>query len=217
MENENKISFLQKKKIKNNKNSYEIYSSCLTSIFEKMQKNLTPNNPYFSILSQFLRIYVDFINDDKNEEFLNADKYYKYMEMSIKGDNKKIAEIFVEKIQILIKNDLFLGDSFYESIDPDENYELSCKNLKLKPLINHSLINCISDFKEIKDENLWLNSLNLLYLIYQHTLYGIHEKPLSQIISFCFFIFSSAKSNLIIDSSKSILKSIITSHFKSYK
>ena len=217
MEKINEISKNNKIQLKKDKNSYEIYSSCLTLIFEKMQKNLSQKNPYFSILTQFLGSYKDFIEEDKIEEVLNASKYYKYIEMSLRGDNKKIADIFVEKIQILIKNKLFNVESFYNSIDSDDNYELNNKKLKIKPLINHSLINCISEFKEINDENIWLNSLKTLYLIYQNTSFGIHEKPLSQIISFCFFIFSSAKSNVIIESSQNILKSIINSHFKNYK
>ena len=74
MEKINEISKNNKIQLKKDKNSYEIYSSCLTLIFEKMQKNLSQKNPYFSILTQFLGSYKDFIEEDKIEEELNASK-----------------------------------------------------------------------------------------------------------------------------------------------
>ena len=95
-----------------NKDKFNIYSECLTTLFEKMKKVLSKSNPYYDKLFSFLKDYKSQLEQDRVDFCnLNADKYYQYIKMSLEGDKNKIAEVFLEQLQILIREKLLTGGS----------------------------------------------------------------------------------------------------------
>ena len=204
-----------------NKDKFQIYSECLSAIFDKMYKVLSKSNPYYEQLYNFLKNYKTELEQDKNDfKDLNADKYFQYMKMSLDGDNNKIAEIFLEKLLILIKENLLTGES--DEIEINNEKETKLKKIpekhhnkfNLKPKVINSIISSISKFLSINDKIICLNSINLLQLILLTSKTGIHDQSLGQILSFYFWIFGSSTTTILIDSSKKALLEIVRLKFK---
>lgn len=201
-----------------NKDKFNIYSECLTTLFEKMKKVLSKSNPYYDKLFSFLKDYKSQLEQDRVDFCnLNADKYYQYIKMSLEGDKNKIAEVFLEQLQILIREKLLTGGSD----DVDINFQTATaktnnqsEKFKMKPKVINSIIATISKFVGLNDKIICLNSINLLQLIALTSKNGIHDISLGQILTFYFWVYSSSTTSILVDSSKKSLTEIIKNHFR---
>ena len=190
---------------------FSIYSSNLTQLFDKINKNISKKSPFYNELQKFCKDLPEYLKSDKQKEKengLNADKYFIYMKKALEIDNLKIIEAFLEYMQVLIKNELLNGRSEYirsNSQNPDSPSKYS---LYKKCLVDNIVDSIIKIFNT-NDENIWLNIVKLLYTMFKNQNVEIHNDSLLKIFRICIRIYLTSRTTVNIDTTKSCLSYMI--------
>jgi len=191
---------------------FPAYSEILKNTFEKIKKNITKKNSNYNELTAICRDINEKIAGDKGKE-LSADKYFIYIKMAMEGDNIKLIEGLLENLQKLVKEDFLLGlmdDINLLSENRRENeMEFQGFHFKLKRKLIDTIVDTIIKLFSISDENIWLNSVKLLYSMYKNPRIKIHNESILKIFKFCIRIYLSSRTNINIDTTKSCLNQII--------
>ena len=181
-----------------NADKFPIYSEILKNLFEKIKKNLTKKNQNYNELMTICKDINEKIANDKGKE-LNADKYFIYIKMAIECENIKLIEGILENLQKLVKEDLILGQSQEITGNTENRKENEMEFLgfhfKIKRKLIDSIIDTIIKLFSISDENIWLNSVKLLYSMYKNPKIKIHNESILKIFKFCIRIYLKQDSN----------------------
>ncbi len=193
---------------------FSIYYSTLTQLFEKIYKNISKKNPNYAEIVKFYKELPELLKNDKsNNKELNADKYFIYMKKALDVDHLKIIEAFLENMQVLMKNDLLKGKSDSLKLSTDQNSPTSRYPLYKKCLIDNIIDCIIKIFSGGNDENIWMNTVKLFYIMFKNPNIEIHSDSLLKIFKNCIRIYLTSRTNINIEITKSCFNCMITSVF----